>query len=376
MRLLYGRSLPLWYAEGMASYFETLAYDPVNGQLMFGRATLGRVHSLREKGPLLPIEKLVDGGFDDTATSNPGVYYARCWLLTHALIHGAAGVLERFDKELLAGIDGHDAWARATGTSPVRRHRCLADRLLQAAPLRRGTPDAVAAAGRDVHAKADVHGRRAHRAGPAARDGERHPAGALGMASRACTGGGALGAGARPDPAGRAADRVGPGDAAVGRAGPPGAGRPRAELGGVDGAGQRARARAGARAPARARPRTPRRRTARGADAGRDAEPQRAQGPARARRRRARIPALGPGEPALRTRTALRRRRAALRARLCLGDDARRALRIGRPLAGRAHQARWAEQRLDRRRPHAGGLPRARPFREAAARRPSHDTQP
>ena len=121
MRLLYGRSLPLWYAEGMASYFETLAYDPVNGQLMFGRATLGRVHSLREKGPLLPIEKLVDGGFDDTATSNPGAYYATCWLLTHALIHGAAGVLERLDKELLAGTDGHDAWARATGTSPFAR---------------------------------------------------------------------------------------------------------------------------------------------------------------------------------------------------------------------------------------------------------------
>jgi hypothetical protein len=35
MRLMYGRSPPVWHAEGMASYFETLAYDPVNGQLMF-----------------------------------------------------------------------------------------------------------------------------------------------------------------------------------------------------------------------------------------------------------------------------------------------------------------------------------------------------
>jgi hypothetical protein len=119
MRLAYGRSLPLWYAEGMASYFETLAYDQRTGQLMFGRATLGRVHSLRETGPLLPVGKLVNGGFDDTAITNPGVYYASCWLLTHALIHGAPSVFERYDKELLAGADGHDAWARATGTSPV-----------------------------------------------------------------------------------------------------------------------------------------------------------------------------------------------------------------------------------------------------------------
>jgi hypothetical protein len=115
MRLAYGRSLPLWYAEGMASYFETLAYDSRNGQLMFGRATLGRVHSLREAGPLLPVEKLVSGGFDDRAINDPGVYYASCWMLTHALIHGAASVFERYDNELRAGADGHDAWTRATG---------------------------------------------------------------------------------------------------------------------------------------------------------------------------------------------------------------------------------------------------------------------
>jgi hypothetical protein len=86
---------------------------------MFGRATLSRVYSLRETGPLLPVEKLVNGGFDDTITNNPGVYYASCWLLTHALIHGAASVFERYDKELLAGTNGHDAWTRATGTSPI-----------------------------------------------------------------------------------------------------------------------------------------------------------------------------------------------------------------------------------------------------------------
>jgi hypothetical protein len=66
MRLAYRRSLPRWYDEGMASYFETLAYDPSNGQLMFGWASLSRVQVLREKGPMLPIAKLVDGAFDDT----------------------------------------------------------------------------------------------------------------------------------------------------------------------------------------------------------------------------------------------------------------------------------------------------------------------
>ncbi len=120
MRIAYRRSLPRWFAEGMATYFETLAYDAANGQLMFGRATLSRVHDLREKGPLLPVEKLVDGSFDSAMEDDArkdetrASFYASAWLLTHALVNDAVPVFTRLDKELLAGASGGEAWTRAT----------------------------------------------------------------------------------------------------------------------------------------------------------------------------------------------------------------------------------------------------------------------
>jgi hypothetical protein len=114
MRLAYRRSLPHWFAEGMAAYFETLAYDPGSGYLMFGRASLSRVYDLREKGPLLPVEKLVDGSFDPTLDRTPSAYYASSWLLTHALINDAPSVFDALDKALLAGADITDGWAKAT----------------------------------------------------------------------------------------------------------------------------------------------------------------------------------------------------------------------------------------------------------------------
>ena len=114
MRLAYRRSLPRWFAEGMAAYFESLAYDAGSGYLMFGRAGLSRVYDLREKGPLLPVGKLVDGSFDPMLESNPSPYYASSWLLTHALINDAAPVFDALDKALLAGADISEAWAKAT----------------------------------------------------------------------------------------------------------------------------------------------------------------------------------------------------------------------------------------------------------------------
>ncbi len=114
MRLAYRRSLPHWFAEGMAGYFETLAYDAGNGYLMFGRASLSRVFDLRDQGPLLPVEKLVNGSFDSMLGTSPSAYYATSWLLTHALIHDAAPIFDGLDKALLEGADISDAWAKAT----------------------------------------------------------------------------------------------------------------------------------------------------------------------------------------------------------------------------------------------------------------------
>ncbi len=114
MRLAYRRSLPGWYSEGMASYFETLAYDRTNGYLLFGRASLSRVTDLRSKGPLLPLETLATGGFDKMAVDDPVPFYAGSWLLVHALIHAAPEVFGAYDKALIGGANPSDAWLSAS----------------------------------------------------------------------------------------------------------------------------------------------------------------------------------------------------------------------------------------------------------------------
>ncbi len=119
MRLSLKRFLPLWYAEGMASYFETLAYDRAGSKLLVGRASIFRVSVLRDAGLLLPVESLVGGGLDGMIESEPDQFYATSWLLIHSLIHEAPDVFAAYEHSLLAGESSSDAW-RAAAPAAVR----------------------------------------------------------------------------------------------------------------------------------------------------------------------------------------------------------------------------------------------------------------
>jgi len=113
MRFSLKRFVPLWYGEGMASYFETLACDRAGSRLLVGRASMFRVSVLREAGLLLPVEKLVSGGLDGMIETVPDRFYATSWLLTHALIHDAPDVLAAYEHSLLAGKSSSEAWLAA-----------------------------------------------------------------------------------------------------------------------------------------------------------------------------------------------------------------------------------------------------------------------
>jgi hypothetical protein len=113
MRTSSRRILPLWYAEGMASYFETLAYDQTNGKLLVGRAELSKVFALREKTLLSPLEGLIAGRLDNTIEAAPERFYATSWLLVHALIHSFPEVVAAYERSLLASVSSADAWAQA-----------------------------------------------------------------------------------------------------------------------------------------------------------------------------------------------------------------------------------------------------------------------
>jgi hypothetical protein len=114
MQLAQRRELPLWYGEGVASYFQTLAYDRAGRRLLVGRAELGRVHALREKGPLLPADDLIDGLLDTAIDTEPERFYATSWLLAHMLIHQAPAVFSAYERALLQGVTSAEAWARSS----------------------------------------------------------------------------------------------------------------------------------------------------------------------------------------------------------------------------------------------------------------------
>jgi hypothetical protein len=112
MRLSHRRELPLWFGEGMAEYFQTLAYDRSRGYLLFGRPTMAQVQTVRQLG-LLPAGALIAGDLDGEMMRERARYYATSWLIVHALMHGSPQVFSSYERGLLSGSSSTDAWLAA-----------------------------------------------------------------------------------------------------------------------------------------------------------------------------------------------------------------------------------------------------------------------
>ncbi len=108
MHLLLARQrdalLPLWYNEGLAEYFSTLAIR--DGALVVGSPLEGRLEVLAERGAL-PLEQLF-AGFGALRIDRREIrdFYATSWALSHYLMGTprGRGELSRFERQLARGV--------------------------------------------------------------------------------------------------------------------------------------------------------------------------------------------------------------------------------------------------------------------------------
>ena len=102
---------PLWLAEGLASYFQTLEYDPDKGEVRVGEPPLDLLR-VAQNGPSIPLPELLAAtGIDGDRTA----FYASAWATVHFMMNRHARELRAFEKALSARLPVATAWAQAFG---------------------------------------------------------------------------------------------------------------------------------------------------------------------------------------------------------------------------------------------------------------------
>ena len=98
---------PLWFAEGLASYFMTIEYDPDVHRITVGRPPESLLQVVR-RGGLSDAEEMM------AATSVPpddrGFFYATAWFMVHYLMNHQANALAAYSRAL-SRLPARAAWA-------------------------------------------------------------------------------------------------------------------------------------------------------------------------------------------------------------------------------------------------------------------------
>jgi len=102
---------PLWFAEGLAGYFETALIR--GGEFVLGRVPISLLASITHEG-LLGHAALFDDAADHTNTR----YYGSAWLLVHYLMSEHADAFVAYQTELARGLSHAQAWSIAFPTLP------------------------------------------------------------------------------------------------------------------------------------------------------------------------------------------------------------------------------------------------------------------
>jgi hypothetical protein len=100
------RNQPLWFSEGLATYYETARLDD-EGYFVLGTPPAHH-HALLWKGGVLPAAKL----FDPQRKRSPELY-ASGWLLVHYLMMERGDEFVRYQDELARGQPHDRAWRAA-----------------------------------------------------------------------------------------------------------------------------------------------------------------------------------------------------------------------------------------------------------------------
>lgn len=98
---------PRWFAEGLATYFET-GHFTGEGRFVLGRVREGRFAEIHSLGLLRP-SALLSGEIkpDDRR------FYSSSWLLVHYLMTEQSAAFQEYQKELRRGVSDERAWQHA-----------------------------------------------------------------------------------------------------------------------------------------------------------------------------------------------------------------------------------------------------------------------
>lgn len=116
---------PLWFAEGVAAYLETIRNDRAEQRVLVGEAAAGRVRLLRGLG-LYSTARLLSGA--RPSPEDMAQFECTAWLLVHYLINQRSSAFEGLQRRIGAFEPARQAWAAALGDLDAER---LADALNQ-----------------------------------------------------------------------------------------------------------------------------------------------------------------------------------------------------------------------------------------------------
>jgi tetratricopeptide (TPR) repeat protein len=101
---------PRWFAEGLATYFETIDVDDT------GRITVGRLPDHRFRGALSVSTSTIESMFAATDFGNDASnFYAASWLTMHYLMNHRADALKAYEEALRRDASFETAWSAAFG---------------------------------------------------------------------------------------------------------------------------------------------------------------------------------------------------------------------------------------------------------------------
>jgi hypothetical protein len=99
-----------WYAEGMASFLETIQYDRGQGQAVIGEASLRRLQLLG-RASVMSIKHLIASTSVDA--DDLALFEASSWLLVHYLVNHKNAAFEEFQRRMGRFEPPDKAWAGA-----------------------------------------------------------------------------------------------------------------------------------------------------------------------------------------------------------------------------------------------------------------------
>lgn len=107
---------PAWFAEGLATYLETVSYDRSTHQAVLGRPPADHVNWLRGTGVMIRSERLFAASRPDHDDMRETMsFYSSSWLLVHYLLNRESERFGDFQRRLGRLEEWHDAWQASFG---------------------------------------------------------------------------------------------------------------------------------------------------------------------------------------------------------------------------------------------------------------------